>query len=116
MRKFGLFCISLLLWIYTFAGDNYHGYASYYGNEFEGRTTASGDKFTQGKFTCAHRTLPFGTKLKVENLENGKEVIVIVNDRGPFHGSRIIDVSKIAAQQLGMIQKGTANVKIEVID
>ncbi len=115
MRKFGLFCITLLLWAITFAGENYQGNASYYGNEFEGRTTASGDKFTQSKFTCAHRTLPFGTKLKVENLDNGKEVIVIVNDRGPFHGTRIIDVSMIAAQQLGMIHKGTATVRIEIL-
>lgn len=108
--------MTLLLWAITIAGENYQGNASYYGNEFEGRTTANGDKFSQNKFTCAHRTLPFGTKLKVENLENGKEVIVVVNDRGPFHGNRILDVSKIAAQELGMIQKGTAAVRIEVIE
>lgn len=88
------------------------GGASYYGNEFRGRPTASGEKFRQYKLTAAHKTLPFGTKVKVKNLTNGKTVNVRVNDRGPFVSGRIIDLSKKAARRLGMIQSGVANVEI----
>ncbi len=90
------------------------GIASYYADKFEGRATASGEIFSQDKFTAAHPTLPFGTKLKVTNLANGKSVIVIVNDRGPFAGGRIIDISKAAAEKLDMINSGIAQVKIEI--
>ena len=88
------------------------GRGSYYADKFEGRPTASGEKFDQGKMTAAHRTLPFGTKVKVTNVSNGRSVTVRVNDRGPFAASRIIDVSKKAAKKLGMVDAGVANVKI----
>ncbi|MFL5745807.1 MAG: septal ring lytic transglycosylase RlpA family protein [Niastella sp.] len=88
------------------------GRGSYYADKFEGRPTASGEKFNQGKMTAAHRTLPFGTKVKVTNVANGRSVTVTVNDRGPFAAGRIIDVSKKAANKLGMVDAGVANVKI----
>jgi rare lipoprotein A len=88
------------------------GKGSYYADKFEGRSTASGEKFDQGKMTAAHRTLPFGTKVKVTNVANGRSVTVTVNDRGPFAAGRIIDVSKKAANKLGMVNAGVANVKI----
>lgn len=88
------------------------GKGSYYADKFEGRPTASGEKFDQGKMTAAHRTLPFGTKVKVTNVANGRSVTVTVNDRGPFAAGRIIDVSKKAANKLGMVDAGVANVKI----
>ena len=88
------------------------GSASWYQH---GSKTANGESFKPDGMTAAHRTLPFGTKLKVTNLRNGKIVHVRVNDRGPFTGGRILDVSRGAARQLGMISSGTAKVKIEVL-
>jgi rare lipoprotein A len=88
------------------------GKGSFYADKFEGRPTASGEKFDQDKMTAAHRTLPFGTKVKVTNQANGRSVTVTVNDRGPFAAGRIIDVSKKAAKKLGMVNAGVANVKI----
>ncbi len=78
------------------------GIASYYGGKFHGRKTASGDTFNQNEMTCAHKTLPFGTKLEVTNPSNGKEVEVVVNDRGPFIKNRVLDLSKGAARKLGI--------------
>nr|MBC7613987.1 septal ring lytic transglycosylase RlpA family protein [Pseudopedobacter sp.] len=89
------------------------GKASYYGNEFNGRKTASGEKFRNSKLTAAHKTLPFGTKVKVTNLSNGKSVKVKINDRGPFVAGRIIDLSKKAARRIGMIKEGVGNVEIK---
>jgi len=91
------------------------GIASWYGREFEGRPTASGEIFDSSKLTAAHPTLPFGTWLLVTNLHNNKNVTVRVNDRGPFVAARIIDVSRAAAEQLDMIGTGTAPVVIESI-
>ena len=91
------------------------GIASWYGREFEGRPTASGEIFDSSKLTAAHPTLPFGTWLLVTNLHNNKTVTVRVNDRGPFVAARIIDVSRAAAEQLDMISTGTAPVMIESI-
>ncbi len=91
------------------------GKASYYGDKFHGRPTASGAKYDKRKFTAAHRKLPFGTKLKVTNLNNGKSVIVEVNDRGPFSKGRIIDLSRAAAEKIGMIQAGVISVRIESV-
>jgi rare lipoprotein A len=91
------------------------GTASYYGPGFHGRTTASGERFNQQAATCAHRTLRFGARVKVINLRNGKSATCRVNDRGPYAGGRIIDVSKGIAAQLGMIRSGTAPVRITVI-
>jgi len=91
------------------------GLASWYGREFHGKKTASGEKFDMGKLTAAHRTLPFGTMVKVKNFENGKTVTVRINDRGPFRGSRIIDLSHAAAKKLDMVRSGEAKVGIQII-
>jgi rare lipoprotein A len=91
------------------------GYASFYHDKFEGRKTSSGEKFKQKKMTCAHRTLPFGTKLRVTNLANNKEVVVTVNDRGPYSKGRIIDLTKAAAKELDFIKNGHAKVEIELL-
>ena len=90
-----------------------NGVASYYADKFDGRKTASGAIFRQNKLTAAHRTLPFGTKVKVKNLNNGKTVKVTVNDRGPFVQGRTIDLSKKAAQKIGMLQQGVAQVQLK---
>ncbi len=90
------------------------GVASYYANKFHGRKTTSGEKYHKNKFTAAHRTLPFGTKVKVTNLKNKKWVIVRVNDRGPYNRKRIIDLSFRAAKHLGITNgKGIAKVRVE---
>ncbi len=91
------------------------GLASYYGEEWHGGPTASGEKFDMNALTAAHKTLPFGTKVKVTNIENGKSVQVRVNDRGPFVEGRIIDLSYAAAKKIGMIKTGVVKVKVEVI-
>ena len=92
------------------------GMASYYANEFEGRTTASGERFSHKKATCSHMSIPFGALIKITNLENNTTAIVRVNDRGPFVPDRIVDVSQSVAERLGMIGKGTVKVRIEVVD
>ncbi len=89
------------------------GYASYYAKRFEGRKTANGEKYDPSKMTAAHRTLPFGTKVKVTNLQNGKTVEVMINDRGPYRKGRIIDLSAAAANRLEMTEKGVTQVIIE---
>ncbi|MBR2194648.1 MAG: septal ring lytic transglycosylase RlpA family protein [Salinivirgaceae bacterium] len=91
------------------------GVASFYADKFDGKTTASGETFSQKKLTAAHRTLPFGTVVRVTNLDNNISVDVTVNDRGPFVDKRIIDLSKAAAEKLKFVDKGTASVKVEVI-
>lgn len=88
------------------------GVASYYGDKFQGRKTASGETFKQNKLTAASRTIPFNTWVKIKNLKNKRTVKVRINDRGPFVKGRIIDVSKKAARKLGMIQDGITDVKI----
>lgn len=92
-----------------------YGNASWYGRSFHGKRTASGESFDMHEYTGAHRNLPFGTLVKVRNLRNGREVMVRVNDRGPFIKSRIIDVSRAAATALGIVNRGTARVSVEVI-
>lgn len=91
------------------------GKASFYNDKFEGKTTASGEVFSQSKLTAAHKTLPFQTKIKVTNLANKRSVIVTVNDRGPFVEGRILDLSKKAAIKLDFIDKGVAKVSLEVL-
>ena len=91
------------------------GVASWYGGEFHGRPTSSGEVYDMYQLTCAHNTFPLGTMVMVTNLENGKSVELRVNDRGPFVKERILDVSYAAAQMLGMWEKGTASVKVEVV-
>lgn len=89
------------------------GKASYYANSFKGKSTANGERFRQRKRSAAHRTLPFGTIVKVKNLRNGRTVKVRINDRGPFVEGRIIDLSKKAARRLGMLQDGVVPVEIK---
>jgi rare lipoprotein A len=91
------------------------GVASYYADKFHGRTTANGETFDMYALTAAHRTLPFGTKLKVTSLANNRSVLVRINDRGPFVNGRIIDLSLGAAKEIQMIQSGLAPVKLEII-
>lgn len=91
------------------------GIASWYGPGFHGRKTASGERFNQGDLTCAHRKLPFGTRLKVTNLKNGQELIVTVNDRGPYVKPRILDLSREAAHQLDFLHLGTTRVLVETL-
>jgi len=92
------------------------GFASWYGPGFHGNRSASGEVFNQNAMTAAHRTLPFGTRVLVTNMDNGQSVMVRINDRGPFHGNRIIDLSTAAARVVGVMQLGVALVKLEVID
>jgi rare lipoprotein A len=89
------------------------GVASYYGSEFAGRPTASGERYDPARLTAAHRSLPFGTRVRVFNLENGRSVVVRVNDRGPRRSDRILDVSYRAAKRLGFSGAGLARVRIE---
>ncbi len=89
------------------------GNASYYANRFHGRRTASGENFNQRNYTAAHRSLPFGTRVRVTNLANGRHVVVKVNDRGPHKRNRIIDISQAAADDLGLTGNGVGHVRIE---
>ena len=91
------------------------GEASWYGPGFFGNRTANGEVLRPGTLTAAHRTLPFGTKVRVTNLWNGRTAEVRINDRGPFHGNRIIDLAHGAAQQLGLTASGVAQVRLEVL-
>lgn len=95
--------------------DEQVGVATYYGPDFHGRRTASGERFNMYAMTAAHRTLPFNTKVKITNLDNDKVAYVRINDRGPFQKNRIIDLSRAAAKELGFEQKGTARVRIEIL-
>ena len=99
----------------NFTGEVFTGIASFYADKFHGKKTASGEIFDQEDYTAAHRELPFGTKVLVKNLENNKSVIVRINDRGPFKKSRLIDVSRAAAEELDMIKAGIVEVEIKVL-
>jgi len=112
---------------YTVLGKSYHvmhsaqgyqeeGIASWYGLKFHGRKTANGERFNSYLATAAHKTLPIPTWLRVTNLANNRQIVVKVNDRGPFHGDRLIDLSYGAALKLGFAEKGTAPVRLEAID
>lgn len=92
------------------------GQASWYGPGFYGRRTASGEPLRRGTLTAAHPYLPFGTRVRVTNLWNGRSEVVRINDRGPFHGGRVIDLAHGAAQQLGLTSSGVARVKLEILD
>lgn len=99
-------------------GSVYHkqrGKASWYGPGFAGRKTANGERFNPSQLTAAHKKLPFNTTVRVTNLENDKSVIVRINDRGPYAGRRIIDLSKAAAKKIGLIKNGVAMVEIETV-
>ncbi len=115
MKNLYLSSFLSLLMIASFAQVQ-TGKASFYADKFEGVFTASGEKYRHNKLTGAHKTLPFGTKVRVTNLDNNQSVEVVINDRGPYVEGRIIDLSKEAAEQLGFINKGLADVKLEVVD
>lgn len=91
------------------------GKASYYARMHHGKRTANGERHDQTALVAAHRSLPFGTRVRVTNLANGRQVIVRINDRGPFRRSRIIDLSRAAAQQIGMLEQGVVTVRIETV-
>ena len=92
------------------------GLISWYGGTFHARPTASGEPFDKHALTMAHPTLPFGTQVRVTNLRNGRSVVLRVNDRGPFVGARMADVSHAAAEMLGMLRRGIVRARIEVLD
>ena len=106
----------LLLSINVVAQDfTQQGIASFYADKFEGRTTANGEKYRHSKMTAAHKTLLFGTMVKVTNLENGKSVVVRINDRGPFVRGRHLDLSYGAAKKIGMIDAGVMRVRTKIL-
>jgi len=91
------------------------GPASWYGGKFHGRRTANGERFNKNELTAAHRSLPFGTRVRVTNQRNGRSVVVRINDRGPFIGNRVIDLSQAAAQAVGMVRSGVAPVQLDIL-
>lgn len=95
---------------------NFSGVASYYGDEFHGRKTANGERYDRAEFSAAHRSLPFGTLLKVRNTANDRSVIVRVNDRGPWKETRVLDVSYAAAKELDLVKSGTAQIEATVLE
>ncbi len=101
-------------WLPWGGGDE-KGMASWYGNEYHGRTTASGEVFDQYAMTAAHKKLPFGTIVRVKNKRNGKEVTVRINDRGPFKRGRVIDLSRGAADKIEMIRDGVVPVELDIV-
>jgi rare lipoprotein A len=116
MRVARLGLVAAVLCAPLLAKDDGHlgtGQASYYGREFMGSKTANGEKFDPNGMTAAHRTVAFGTRIRVTNLSNGKDVVVRVNDRGPWTKGRIIDISYAAAKQIGMHRSGTAKVRLD---
>jgi rare lipoprotein A len=98
------------------SADTQEGVASFYSDRFQGATTASGEPFDQQQLTAAHPELPFGTKVVVTRPDTGREVEVVINDRGPYVAGRIIDLSKRAARELGMLQRGTAPVIVTSVE
>ncbi|QCR23886.1 septal ring lytic transglycosylase RlpA family protein [Pontibacter sp. SGAir0037] len=120
-------CLIYLVIIFLFFGfspsafsqddsQTQEGTASWYGSQYHGRPTSSGERYNKNDMTAAHNGLPFGTKVKVTNLTNNKSVVLRINDRGPFRGSRIIDVSEAAAKKLDFRNNGLSDVKVEVIE
>jgi rare lipoprotein A len=116
MNKSYLLILFLLCPVLVSLGQTQTGKASFYADKFEGHPTASGEKYKHNKLTAAHKTLPFGTVVRVTNLANGSNVEVKINDRGPYIEGRVIDLSKSAAEKLGFINLGVTDVKLEVVD
>lgn len=116
MKRNFLIGIFQLFFAFTLCAQVQTGKASFYADKFEGSPTASGEKYKHNKLTAAHRSLPFGTKVRVTNVANNESVEVVINDRGPFVENRVIDLSKSAAEKLGFVNQGLADVKVEVID
>lgn len=112
--------ISSFILVFIFSGSVFAqvqtGKASFYADKFEGRPTASGQKYNHNKLTAAHKTLPFGTRVRVTNIANNASIEVVINDRGPYVDHRILDLSKSAAEKLGFVNQGLADVRMEVID
>ena len=106
--------VLLLTASFAFAAEKEEGDASYYADKLDGNKTASGEPYDKDAFTAAHRTLPFGTKVKVTYLKSGKSVDVVINDRGPHSKNRIIDLSGAAAKEIGIIDAGHGVVSLEV--
>jgi rare lipoprotein A len=115
MIKF-LWHFTFIFFVVTSYAQTQSGKASFYADKFEGAPTASGEKYKHNKLTAAHKTLPFGTIVKVTNVSNKKTVEVVINDRGPWVENRVIDLSKSAAEKLGFINQGVADVEIEILD
>ncbi|MGE8496258.1 MAG: septal ring lytic transglycosylase RlpA family protein [Pseudomonas sp.] len=120
MRALSLLLVALTLLLsgcatsrFSLEGYSAEGKASYYGARHHGNKTANGERFDQNALTAAHRNLPFGTRVQVTNLNNGKSVVVRINDRGPFAKGRIIDLSRRAAEQIDMIRAGIVPVRVE---
>ena len=111
--KLVLALVTVILSSSCLAADKYHGNASWYK---DGHKTAQGKKFNPNKYSVAHRTLPFGTMLRLTNVKNGNTIEAVVNDRGPFVRTRELDVSSSAAEALGFFHSGTAKLLIEVLD
>lgn len=116
MNKSYLLFLFLLCPVLVSLGQTQTGKASFYADKFEGHPTASGERYKHNKLTAAHKTLPFGTVVRVTNLANGSTVEVKINDRGPYIEGRVIDLSKSAAEKLGFINLGVTDVKLEVVD
>jgi len=114
-RRFACLAVALLTVVTGCASSSGSGLASYYADRYQGHKTASGERFDGARLTAAHRTLPFGTRVRVTDLDNGRSVVVRVNDRGPFASGRVIDLSQAAARQLDMLRAGVARVKLEVL-
>jgi rare lipoprotein A len=112
MKTNQLLLIMVLILVSSCGYKTTKGLASYYSDYYEGKTTANGEIFRHKKVTAAHKSLPFGTRVKVINLKNNKSVVVRINDRGPFIKGRIIDLTKTAAKEIGMLGDGVAKVKI----
>jgi rare lipoprotein A len=115
MRKIFFTLISYFL-IHVTSAQVQTGKASFYADKFDGHPTASGEKYRHNKLTGAHKSLPFGTKVKITNLANNQSVEIVINDRGPYVEGRIVDVSRSAAEKLGFVNQGIAEVKLEVVD
>ena len=115
---FGTACASTGPTVKSPSGDRHEvvGVASYYADKFHGRSTASGEPYNMHEMTAAHRTLPFGTVVRVRAVETRKSVVVRINDRGPFVDGRVIDLSYAAARDMGMIQAGLVEVELEVLE
>lgn len=116
MKKAWSILFGFIVFSFSIKAQTQTGKASFYADKFEGRITASGEKYKHNKLTAAHKTLPFGTKIKVTNLTNNKSVEVVVNDRGPYVDGRVVDLSKSAAEALDFINLGLADVRVEVVD
>jgi len=122
MKQLNIYIIIAVLFLissttlYSKGRNHQIGRGSWYGKKFNGRLTASGERYNMYDYTAAHRTLPFNTMVKVTNLHNGRSVIVRVNDRGPYAKGRIMDLSYLAAKKLGYTHKGVAKLKLKVLN